>query len=67
LKPGGRLVYSTCSLEREENEDVVEGLTVTATQLRIPGRDQGDGFFAALITKTILAADARRFTRIKTL
>lgn len=24
LKPGGQLVYSTCSLEREEDEDVVE-------------------------------------------
>ena len=24
LAPGGRAVYSTCSLEREENEDVVE-------------------------------------------
>jgi 16S rRNA (cytosine967-C5)-methyltransferase len=26
LKPGGRLVYATCSLLREENEAIVEGL-----------------------------------------
>ena len=27
LAPRGRLVYSTCSLDREENEDVIAGLT----------------------------------------
>jgi 16S rRNA (cytosine967-C5)-methyltransferase len=48
LAPGGRLVYSTCSLEREENEDVVEGLDVQIMR-RIPGRDAGDGFFAAVL------------------
>jgi 16S rRNA (cytosine967-C5)-methyltransferase len=50
LKPGGRLVYSTCSLEPEENEDVVAGLAVQETRLRLPGRDLGDGFYAAVIT-----------------
>jgi 16S rRNA (cytosine967-C5)-methyltransferase len=49
LRPGGLLVYATCSLEPEENEAVVEGLQVLATHSRIPGRDPGDGFFAALI------------------
>jgi 16S rRNA (cytosine967-C5)-methyltransferase len=29
LKPGGRLVYATCSLLREENEDVVSGFLAT--------------------------------------
>jgi len=49
LKPGGRLVYATCALEPEENEEVIEGFPVLATHSRIPGRDPGDGFFAAVI------------------
>jgi len=49
VKPGGRLVYATCSLEREENEDVVATQPGRETHLRQPGRDAGDGFFAAII------------------
>ncbi len=52
LAPGGLMVYSTCSLEREENEGVVAGIPaslVVETMQRIPGADAGDGFYAAVI------------------
>ncbi|MBI1355990.1 MAG: 16S rRNA (cytosine(967)-C(5))-methyltransferase RsmB [Acidobacteria bacterium] len=53
LAPGGALVYATCSIEPEENEQVVEtvlrqtgGFRITQRLERLPGRDAGDGFFA---------------------
>ncbi|HEY3456797.1 MAG TPA: transcription antitermination factor NusB [Bryobacteraceae bacterium] len=58
LASGGKLVYATCSLEQEENEDVVRALLKEEPGLRcereiwrIPGRDEGDGFFAAVLKK----------------
>ena len=35
LKPGGRLVYATCSLLREENEDIVEAFLAAHGEFRI--------------------------------
>jgi len=49
LAPGGRLVYSTCSLEDEENEEVIAPYVALELHRRIPGQDAGDGFFAAVL------------------
>ncbi len=56
LEPGGTLVYSTCSIEPEENERVVEwaverlsGLQKVSERLFLPHRDGGDGGYCAVL------------------
>ncbi len=57
LAPGGKLLYATCSLEPEENEDVIRRFCMAEPKVklerevwRIPGRDEGDGFYGALFS-----------------
>lgn len=57
LAHGGKLLYATCSMEREENELVIGDALQALPQLRcererwrIPGRDEGDGFYAAVLS-----------------
>jgi len=56
LAPGGRVVYATCSLEGDENEEVVRRAIQDTAKYkimketwRLPGREPGDGFYAAVI------------------
>jgi 16S rRNA (cytosine967-C5)-methyltransferase len=58
VKKGGKLVYSTCSVLREENEDVIDGFLEEHSEfsmdktLRLsPHEDDTDGFYGARLTK----------------
>lgn len=58
LKPGGKLVYATCSLLPSENEDQLRDLLERdgrfqqeAELHRTPAQNQSDGFFAALLIR----------------
>ena len=60
LKPGGTLVYSTCSLEPEENSRLLrsvlrrnEGFRLDAEDVIVPSRAGGDGISIARIIRNL--------------
>jgi 16S rRNA (cytosine967-C5)-methyltransferase len=63
LRPGGRLVYSTCSLEPEENEQVVEP---TLQEAREAGIVPVEGILDELATRGVVTAEGREQLRSAT-
>ncbi|MBR5878023.1 MAG: hypothetical protein IKY91_00625 [Akkermansia sp.] len=58
VRPGGRLVYSTCSIDREEDLAVVEAFlskhsefSLAQDYLALPHREQADGAYATLLLR----------------
>lgn len=58
LKNGGKLLYSTCTLNKRENERVVEKFIANNNEYRIvemktifPSQNGGDGFFYSVIER----------------
>lgn len=58
VRPGGRLVYSTCSIDRQEDREVVESFlaehaefSLVEDYLALPHIEQADGAYAALMIR----------------
>ncbi|WP_340022662.1 RsmF rRNA methyltransferase first C-terminal domain-containing protein [Paenibacillus sp. FSL K6-1096] len=71
LKPGGSMVYSTCTFNRRENEETIQRFTLEypdmeliATKRLWPHLEKGEGHFVALLQKAASgeggASDPRR-------
>ncbi|MDQ3723174.1 MAG: 16S rRNA (cytosine(967)-C(5))-methyltransferase RsmB [Actinomycetota bacterium] len=52
VRPGGRIVYATCTLSPAENEELVarSGLSLDSERLVLPHRDRTDGFYIARLS-----------------
>jgi 16S rRNA C967 or C1407 C5-methylase (RsmB/RsmF family) len=70
-RPGGRVVYATCSVLREENDAVVDDvlaagapLEISSRRLLLPHEGGGDGFFVAVLRRTLGTARSPATTSV---
>jgi NOL1/NOP2/fmu family ribosome biogenesis protein len=59
LKPGGTMAYSTCTFNRQENEETIARFTAAYTDMELitqkrlwPHLEKGEGHFVALLRKS---------------
>ncbi len=60
VKPGGKLLYSTCTIHRQENEENARWFANTFPEFKmvrekqfLPGIDEGDGFYIAQFQRKV--------------
>lgn len=60
VRPGGRLVYSTCSIDSQEDRQVVDAFllrhpefSLSHDYLALPHREKADGAYAALLLRSV--------------
>ena len=58
VRPGGKLLYSTCTIHRAENEENTKWFLENYKEFKLvkekkslPGIDGGDGFYIAMFIK----------------
>ncbi|MGN1168106.1 MAG: 16S rRNA (cytosine(967)-C(5))-methyltransferase RsmB [Lachnospiraceae bacterium] len=64
VKPGGKLLYSTCTIHRKENEENTNWFlkeypqfALIKEQQMLPGKSGGDGFYIAMFQREVMSRD----------